>query len=116
MKILVTGGSGYLGIHVRRFFDAENFSRRCNLDILSEVDLSRLALYDAVIHLGAHLDKDPAAAELCFRTNAEATASVEQMEASGTLDTAGKHVLAAVLKRYADTVAAAHAVEPAKQV
>jgi F-type H+-transporting ATPase subunit alpha len=48
--------------------------------------------------------------------DAEATASVEQMEASGTLDTAGKHVLAAVLKRYADTVAAAHAVEPAKQV
>src|SRR6267142_6386414 len=76
MKILVTGGSGYLGIHVRRFFAAEDFSRRCNLDILSEVDLSRLALYDAVIHLAAHLDKDPAAAELCFRTNAEATASV----------------------------------------
>src|SRR6267142_2496625 len=76
MKILVTGGSGYLGIHVRRFFAAEDFSRRCNLDILSEVDLSRLTLYDAVIHLAAHLDKDPAAAELCFRTNAEATASV----------------------------------------
>src|SRR5882762_4013084 len=76
MKILVTGGSGYLGIHVRRFFDAENFSRRCNLDILSEVDVSRLATYDAVIHLAGHLDKDPAAAELCFRTNAEGTANV----------------------------------------
>ena len=76
MKILVTGGSGYLGIHVSRFFDADNFSRRCNLDILDSVDVSRVAAYDAVIHLAAHLDKDPAAAELCFRTNAEGTANV----------------------------------------
>jgi len=76
MKILVTGGSGYLGIHVRRFFDADNFSRRCNLDILDAVDVSRIAAYDAVIHLAAHLDKDPASAELCYRTNAEGPANV----------------------------------------
>ena len=76
MKILVTGGSGYLGIHVRRFFAADDFSRRSNFDILSESDLERMADYDAVIHLAAYLDKNPASAELCFRTNAEATASV----------------------------------------
>lgn len=76
MKILVTGGSGYLGVHVRRFFDADNFSRRANLDILDAVDLSRVAVYDAVIHLAAHLDKDPLAAERCFRTNAEGAANV----------------------------------------
>ena len=76
MKILVTGGSGYLGVHVRRFFDADNFSRRCNLDVLEAVDVSRVAAYDAVIHLAAHLDKDPAAAELCFRTNVEGTANL----------------------------------------
>ena len=76
MKILVTGGSGYLGIHVRRFFEADDFSRRSNLDILNEYDLSRVADYDAVIHLAAYLDKDPASAELCFRTNAEGTANV----------------------------------------
>src|SRR6266849_5103683 len=76
MKILVTGGSGYLGIHVRRFFAADDFSRRSNFDVLSENDAGRVADYDVVIHLAAHLDKDPASAELCFRTNAEGTANL----------------------------------------
>ncbi len=75
MKILVTGGSGYLGIHVRRFFDADDFSRRSGHDILSD-DVELVANYDAVIHLAAYLDKDPAGAELCFRTNAEGAANV----------------------------------------
>ena len=64
MKVLVTGGSGYLGIHVRRFFSADDFSRRSNLNILSENDAERVADYDAVIHLAAYLDKDPEAAAL----------------------------------------------------
>jgi nucleoside-diphosphate-sugar epimerase len=76
MNILVTGGSGYLGTHVRRFFNAEDFSRRSNLDILNPYDLNTISDYDAVIHLAAHLDKDPASAEQCFRTNAEGTANV----------------------------------------
>ena len=59
MRILVTGGSGYLGTHVCRFFDAFNFSRRNNHDILNIYDLARVAHYDVVIHLAAHLDKDP---------------------------------------------------------
>jgi nucleoside-diphosphate-sugar epimerase len=76
MKILVTGGSGYLGIHVRRFFEADDFSRRAGLDILDPYDASRAADYDAVIHLAAHLDKNPEAAVDCFRTNAEGTANL----------------------------------------
>ena len=76
MKILVTGGSGYLGIHVRRFFAADDFSRRSNSNILNDDDVARAADYDAVIHLAALLDKDPAAAAPCFRTNAEGTANV----------------------------------------
>ncbi|MCU1266890.1 MAG: hypothetical protein JWM21_3208 [Acidobacteria bacterium] len=76
MKILVTGGSGYLGVHVRRFFAADDFSRRSNLNILSESDLERVAAYDAVIHLAGYLDKSPDSAELCFRTNADGTANI----------------------------------------
>jgi len=76
MKILVTGGSGYLGTHVRRFFTADDFSRRSGLNILSEHDVQMAADYDAVIHLAAYLDKDPGGAELCFRTNAEGAANI----------------------------------------
>ena len=76
MRVIVTGGSGYLGTHVRRFFEADDFSRRAGLDVLSETDAARLSDYDAVIHLAAHLDKSPAAAEACFRTNAEGTANL----------------------------------------
>ncbi|HEY6804667.1 MAG TPA: NAD-dependent epimerase/dehydratase family protein [Pyrinomonadaceae bacterium] len=73
MKILVTGGSGYLGTHVCRFFSADDFSRRSNLNVLSLSDAERVQDYDVVIHLAAHLDKSPDGAELSFRTNAEGT-------------------------------------------
>ena len=76
MKILVTGGSGYLGTHVRRFFNADDFSRRSGHNILSDYDVSLVSEYDVVIHLAAYLDKDPAAAELSFRTNAEGATNV----------------------------------------
>jgi nucleoside-diphosphate-sugar epimerase len=66
MKILVTGGSGFLGTHVKNFFGADDFSRRAGLDVLNMQDASRAGDYDVVIHLAALLDKSPAAAEMTF--------------------------------------------------
>jgi CDP-paratose 2-epimerase len=76
MKILVTGGSGYLGTHVCRFFNADDYSRRSGHDVLDNSDVQLVAEYDVVIHLAGYLDKDPNAAELSFRTNVEGTANV----------------------------------------
>ena len=76
MRILVTGGSGYLGTFVRQFFSADDFSRRSSLDILDEEAVKQVADYDAVIHLAAHFDKDHSGAQECYRTNAEGTANV----------------------------------------
>src|ERR671925_581853 len=69
MKILVTGGSGYLGTHVRRFFQADDFSRRSFRDVLNPYDAETVADYDVVIHLAAHMDKSREAAETCFVTH-----------------------------------------------
>jgi len=76
MKVLVTGGSGYLGTYVRQFFSGDDFSRRSGFDVLDEQAVEKVADYDAVIHLAAHFDKHPDAALQCFRTNADGTANV----------------------------------------
>jgi nucleoside-diphosphate-sugar epimerase len=76
MKIIVTGGRGYLGVHIRAFFEADDFSRRSHFDILNPLDARILADYDVVIHLAAHLDKSPSAAQTCFQTNADGTANI----------------------------------------
>ncbi|HXT63406.1 MAG TPA: NAD(P)-dependent oxidoreductase [Pyrinomonadaceae bacterium] len=76
MRILVTGGSGYLGSHVRAAFNADDFSRRSQLDLLNPLDCARVGEYQVVIHLAAHLSKDPADAEAVFRTNVEGTVNL----------------------------------------
>ena len=73
MKVLVTGGSGYLGTHVRKFFNADDFSRRANLDLLSLQDVKTAEDYDVVIHLAALLDKSPESDEDVFLHNVEGT-------------------------------------------
>lgn len=73
MKILVTGGSGFLGTHVLKYFGADDFSRRSNRDLLNLQDTQIAQDYDVVIHLAAFLDKSPDAAEEVFLTNVEGT-------------------------------------------
>jgi len=85
LRILVTGGSGYLGTHVRRFFGADDFSRRANRDILEPADLPMIADYDVVIHLAALLDKRTERAAEVFRTNAEGTAAVASHVRDGAI-------------------------------
>lgn len=76
MKALVTGGSGYLGTHLRNYFNADDLSRRSGKNVLNLEDASAAADYDVVIHLAALLEKAPSRAEEVFRTNVKGTLNI----------------------------------------
>ena len=85
MKILVTGGSGYLGTYVRSFFSADDLSRRSGFNILEQQDAEMVQDYDVVIHLAAHFDKSPEGAHQCFLTNAEGTRNLLRFMKPGSV-------------------------------
>jgi len=76
MRVLVTGGSGYLGTHLRRFFGADDYSRRSGRDILDPEQAKLAADYDMVIHMAAHLSKTREDEDYTYRTNVEGTVNL----------------------------------------
>lgn len=84
-KILVTGGSGYLGTHVRKYFNADDFSRRSGFDITCNENLNLIANYDVIIHMAASVDKRPEAANKNFAVNVGGTIKLlEKLSANQT--------------------------------
>ena len=76
MKVLVTGGSGFLGTYVRTYFNADDLSRRSGLDILNLNEIRSVADHDVVIHLAAEVSKSPESEGLVFLTNIEGTVNI----------------------------------------
>src|SRR3989344_4389097 len=80
MKILVTGGSGYLGNHVCKYFNAIDYSRSKGLDLLDEKSLREsLDGIDVIIHMaGATKGTN----EELFRNNVDSTFNLLNIIAS----------------------------------
>ncbi len=76
MNILVTGGSGFLGTRVCKYFGADDFSRRSGFDLLNLQNTAIVEDYNVVIHLAAALDKRAENAEQVFLTNVEGTVNL----------------------------------------
>jgi nucleoside-diphosphate-sugar epimerase len=98
-KILVTGGSGYLGTHVRKYFQADDLSRRSGCDLNNNQDLSLIKHYDVIVHMAACVDKRPEADSRNFDVNVTGTIKLLENLSEGqvfiycsTKDVYGSHI------------------------
>ncbi len=70
---LVTGGTGYLGVHVAAALGATVAGRRQGLGLLTPALADALAHHRVIVHLAAHVAKAPEAAAACFEVNSDGT-------------------------------------------
>ncbi len=70
---LVTGGTGYLGVHVAAALGATAAGRRRGLGLFTPALAEALAHHRIIVHLAAHVAKSPEAAATCFEVNSDGT-------------------------------------------
>lgn len=70
---LVTGGTGYLGVHVAAALGATVVGRRAGLDLFAPALAQVAAAHRVVVHLAAYVGKHPSEANRCFEVNSDGT-------------------------------------------
>jgi nucleoside-diphosphate-sugar epimerase len=70
---LVTGGTGYLGVHVAAALGATVAGRRQGLGLFTPALADALAHHRVIVHLAAHVAKAPEEAAACFEVNSDGT-------------------------------------------
>ncbi|MCS7080283.1 MAG: NAD(P)-dependent oxidoreductase [Chloracidobacterium sp.] len=70
---LVTGGTGYLGVHVAAALGATAVGRRVGCGLFEPALAEMVAEHRLVVHLAAHVAKQPAAVLQCFEVNSDGT-------------------------------------------
>ncbi len=70
---LVTGGTGYLGVHVAAALGATAAGRRVGCSLFEPPLAHALATHRIIVHLAAHVAKQPGERLRCFEINSDGT-------------------------------------------